>query len=533
MMTEHDPIESVTAGAAQHTRFPQQDLESSPPSAFLGSSYARSLWLAVSSFPAVLIALLTTVEFFMLRGGMADPDIWWHLRNAQYLFLQHQLPRHDTFSFTVAGHPWINHEWLAEIPYYLGWRAFGLSGVEIVEFLVIASIFWGVLYLCYQESGNIKASLAACAVSILLSTVSFGPRTILFGYALMVLMLILLQRFRKLGRAPLWCMPPLFCLWANTHGSWLMGLVIFAIVVLAGIPTGRWGRIVAVPWTPSQLRRLSLAWLASVAALFVNPFTYRLVLYPFDLAFRQKLNIAHVSEWVSVNFHDTRGKLVLALLIGLLLSALVRKTNWSLAEVGLLLFGLYSGLTYIRFLFLLGILVAPIIARSLDFFPPYRPEMETRTTNIVFILLMAGVMFHFRPTADHAQETIAQQYPVGASAYLRSHPPQGPMLNFYLWGGFLGWNDNGLKVFVDSRVDMFEYAGVLKDYLDIAALKGSDGLLRKYRTRYVLFPPAEPLTYVLERDSSWSVAYRDEVSVLFERNDATLASAGRRDSAFR
>src|SRR5207248_1129391 len=150
-------------------------------------------------------------------------------------------------------------------------------------------------------------------------------RTILFGYVYLILLLIVLQRFRQRGRAPLWVIPPLFCLWANTHGSWLLGLIIFSMIGVSGLVKGSWGRLEANPWTPSQLRKLAITWVGSIAALFVNPFGWRLVAYPFDLAFRQKLNIAHVAEWVSVDFHTMRGKMVLALLIVLLITALVRR----------------------------------------------------------------------------------------------------------------------------------------------------------------------------------------------------------------
>src|SRR5581483_7567255 len=152
----------------------------------------------------------------------------------------------------------------------------------------------GVLYLSYKVSGNFKASVAATAFTTFLATVSFGPRTILFGYAYLVVLLIVLERFRREGDAPLWIIPPLFCLWANTHGSWLLGLLIFSMIVAAGVVSGQWGSVEAIRWTWPQFRKLLITWTASIAALFINPFGYRLVLYPFDLAFRQKLNIAHV-----------------------------------------------------------------------------------------------------------------------------------------------------------------------------------------------------------------------------------------------
>jgi len=477
----------------------------------------------------MLTMLVVAIGFMMENKGIQDPDIWWHLRNAEYLFQHHELPRQDMFSFTVAGHPWINHEWLAEIPYYLAWRAAGLVGVKILTIAVIELIFLGLVFLCYQESRNFKASVAACCLSIFLATVSFGPRTVLFGYLYLVVLLIILQRFRQKGTAPLWLIPPLFCLWINTHGSWSLGLVVFGIIAVAGLAKGTWGRVEAAPWTPPQWRKLLITGLASVAALFLNPFGSRLVLYPFDLAFRQKLNISHVAEWVSVDFHDSRGKLVLLVLVGLFLSSLLRNRRWTLTELALLLFGLYSGLTYIRFLFLLAVLAAPIIAKLLDFVPPYRPQDDTPFINAFVILLLIGAILYYWPKSAELERSVAQHYPAQVLPFLKAHPPAGPMLNFYLWGGYLGWNDRNVKVFVDSRVDIFEYAGVLQDYLDLLGLKQPTSLLDKYHIRYVLFPPAEPLTYVLEHDPRWKVIYSDQLSVMLERT--AEASSGTSDKA--
>ncbi len=494
------------------------NLVSSTPRSSPEPVTGRRPWFrTVFSFLAMLTMLVVAIGFMMENKGIQDPDIWWHLRNAEYLFQNHQLPRQDLFSFTVAGHPWINHEWLAEIPYYLAWRAAGLVGVKILTIAVIELIFLGLVYLCYQESRNFKASVAACCLSIFLATVSFGPRTVLFGYLYLVVLLIILQRFRQKGTAPLWLIPPLFCLWINTHGSWSLGLVVFGIIAVAGLAKGTWGRVEAAPWTPPQWRKLLITGLASVAALFLNPFGSRLVLYPFDLAFRQKLNISHVAEWVSVDFHDSRGKLVLLVLLGLFLSSLLRNRRWTLTELGLLLFGLYSGLTYIRFLFLLAVLAAPLIAKVLDFVPPYRPQDDTPFINAFVILLLIGAILYYWPKSAELERSVEQHYPAQVLPFLKAHPPAGPMLNFYLWGGYLGWNDRNVKVFVDSRVDIFEYAGVLQDYLDLLALKQPMSLLDKYQIRYVLFPPAEPLTYVLEHDPRWKVIYSDQLSVMLER----------------
>jgi hypothetical protein len=485
----------------------------------------RTGLLMVFPFEVVLTMIVLAVPFLLARTGMNDPDIWWHLRNAEYLIQHHHIPDHDMYSFTVPGHAWINHEWLSELPYYFSWRAFGLMGVKSLSLLLIWLIFVGLLYLAYRESGNFKASAAACCFAAFLSSVSFGPRTILFGYVYLIAVLIILQRFRQTGRAPLWILPLLFCLWANSHGSWLLGVIIFSVVAGAGLVKGTWGIVEAKPWTATQFRKLTITWGLSIAALFVNPFGSRLVAYPFDLAFRQQLNVAHVAEWVSVDFHTLRGKIVLGLVIVLLLRALVRRSRWMLAEVLLFLFALYSGLTYVRFLVLLAIVAAPILAKALDFLPPIRRELESPIVNAIVVVAIVVSIVHYWPTPFDLQRSVDDNYPTQVIPYLKAHPPAEPMLNCYLWGGYLGWNNKDLKIFIDSRVDIFEYAGVLQDYLNLIGLQRSEQVLDKYKISSVLLPPDEPLTPVLRMDRRWKVAYSDNVSVLFERNSDQSSTA--------
>ncbi len=469
------------------------------------------------SFLVVLTFVFLSLVFILAHGKVADPDLWWHLHNADYLIHHSSLPRSDMYSFTVPGYPWMNHEWLAELPYYFGWRVLGLSGIDAVTMAVLTLIFLGVLYLAYKECGNYKAAVLASSCAVFLGKFSIGPRTILFGYACLVVLLIVLQRLRQKGHAPLWLIPPLFCLWVNTHGSWFIGMIIFSMIVAGGLVRLKWGMIDSGPWTPSQRRNLLLTWGASAAALFVNPYGARLVFYPLDLAFRQRVNIEHVAEWISVNFHDTRGKFVIVLLVILLVSSLLRPRRWTLSELAVTLFVLYSGLTYVRFLFLLGIVIAPVLAKILNFVPPYRRELDTPVLNTFAILLMIAGIVYFWPRQAQLQRLVDEQYPVQALAYLQAHPPSGPIVNYYLWGGYLNWKDPNLKVFIDGRADIFEYSGVFQDYLSLLGLEAPELILDKYRARYVLFPRHEPLTYFMERDPKWKMVYSDRLCVLLER----------------
>jgi hypothetical protein len=472
----------------------------------------------IFSFPALLGALLVTTVFAMGRNGLSDPDIWFHLLNAEYLVKTHKVPHVEMYSFTAAGLPWMNPEYLAEVPYYLAWRAFGLVGIKALSLLLLGLIFLGLLYICWKQSGNIKASALACYFAVFLGSVSFGPRTILFGYGYLVLLLIVLQRFRLQGKAPLWLLPPLFCLWINTHGSWSLGLIVFGIIIAGGLIGGRWGRIEAVRWSTVQLRKLLLTMGACIVALFINPYGYRLLLYPFDVGLRQnQLMVSHIEEWTSVDFHSPRGKVVAILIVGLLLGALLSQYRWKLHELGLVLFGLYTGMTYIRFLMLGALLIAPLLAKLLRFVPPYRPEIDKPVLNVLLMAAMLAFIIRGFPSSAQLQQSLEKDFPAEVLPYMKSQRLSGPVLNSYSWGGYLCWHDRNFREFIDSRCDIFVYAGIFKDYLDFIGLQHPDAVLNKYGIRYVLFQQNDPVTLFLKHDPNWKVVFSGSVSIMFER----------------
>src|SRR5438552_18863437 len=101
----------------------------------------------------------------------------------------------------------------------------------------------------------------------------------------MCTLLLILQRFALTRNATLWIIPPLFCLWINLHGSWLFGLIVLGVFILSGLVEGEWGIIAARRFTRPELEKLLAVAVATVGALFVNPFGYPLVWYPFALLF--------------------------------------------------------------------------------------------------------------------------------------------------------------------------------------------------------------------------------------------------------
>ena len=468
--------------------------------------------------------LLAAVIFGFSVKQIGEPDIWWHLRNAAYLFQQHAFPRVDTYSFGAAGSPLLTFEWLSEIPYFLGFRAMGLQGLLLVYFAVLVLIYIGVYYRSCRAGADCKDATITTLLAIFLGVVSIGPRMLLFGWLCMMGLLLVLDRFRLTGKG-LWLLPPLFALWINLHGSWVFGIIVVALTVASGLVEGEWGLVVARRWTAAELKKLLLAFAASLAALFVNPFGYKLVMYPFELLSRQQSVTQFIEEWQPVNFSNPNGKLALILIMALLAAGLFSRRRWRLDEVLLTAFALWAALAHARFLFFAGLIIVPILAPRLELFPPYERELDKPWLNAIIMAGIVGGLVFFFPSRAQLQQRVDEEYPTAALQFMQRQHLNGRTFNDYVWGGYMEWNAPDLQPLIDGRADIFVYNGVFDDVVRANAIRDPLGILDKYKIDYALLGPKQALTYLLEHSAGWQPIYTDNVAVVFARKPATAAVA--------
>ena len=473
------------------------------------------------SFPAMLGALLVGLVFYNGRSFSVDPDLWWHIKIGQDIFRTHHWPTSDPYSFTVFGTPWISYEWLGDVAIGLVGK-FGLQALDALLIVLGSAIMLAVYYYASLRSGNSKAGFVAAVLLSTFAFANFNLRPQMFGYLFLVITLIVLERFRQGHPRSLWLLPPLFLVWINAHGSWVIGLCVILLTLVCGLSEFRMNNVEVVRWMPKQRRQLELAFLGSLLVIPITPYGTQIATYPFLTASSIPLGVQNVMEWKPMPFESTGGKLFLALLVGVFVLQTLYRFTFRLHEWILALGGIVMACLHMRFVLLFVPFFVPLFATMLArWIPAYDRTKDKFALNAV---LMAGVAFAvvwFFPTRPYLEEKVQRMFPSRAVNYIHSHPLEGPLFNNYIYGGYLIAYLPEQKVFIDGREDLYEFEGVMGDYLQATDLKPAAFLvLKSYDIRACMLYRAEPLAVALDNHPDWKRVYSDDSSIILVRKDS-------------
>jgi hypothetical protein len=384
--------------------------------------------------------------------------------------------------------------------------------------VVASAIVLGIYYLAWLRSRDWNAAFLGAFVGILFAEVSLGPRTLLFGWLFLVAEVAILWNIRR-GRDLSYALPPLFLLWINTHGSWFLGFGLMVVFFTCGLVEAEWGSVFASRWTAAQRRRWLIVIAASAAALFVNPYGWRLVVYPLDAIVHQKLGVRYIAEWASLDFHTPRGKIVLGTFVLFGISQLVRRRRWALEDLAFALLALYSAITYSRLLFLAGILITPLLAMDVKglLMKPYEAGRDRPALNATAIAVLVALVAFAYPSTQTLHAGIAQEFPEAAVPYVRSLAGQGHVFNEYHWGGYFEWQAPAVQEFIDPRADVFVERGVMDDYMKAVSVTDTFTILDRYQIRYAILMQGSPAAYLLDHSEQWKRTYTDPLAVVFKK----------------
>jgi hypothetical protein len=482
---------------------------------------------AAFSFPVMLAGLLLVLATLTVRSRFDDPDMWWHLKMGEIVWTTHTIPVTDLFSFTTNHHAWIPHEWLSQVIIYCAYEWGGFSGLMLWLCVFTTILFVAGYLLCSLYSGNAKVAFLGALVIFVFATVGVSIRPQLIGYLLLIVELILIHLGRTRSPRWFWCLPPLFALWINCHGSFSLGIVLAVVLLFSSFFDFRIGGLIAEPWESRRRRTLLFALILSVAALFLNPVGVKLILYPFDTLIHQPLGLSAVQEWQPLQLSSLHGILLMAVLACIFLLVIARKSELYFWELLLLAMGTWLAGSHDRMLFVFGILAAPVLSRMLStFWEGYNAESDRIWPNAVMIGLSLLVAIWAFPNSQSLIRMTEENSPVKAVEFIKANHLSGPMLNDYGDGGYLIWAMPEHPVFVDGRGDVFEWTGVLAEFGQWAMLQTDPNkLLDKYSIQFCLLTPQSPMAHVFPLMHNWKSVYSDSNSIIFVRASSASATS--------
>lgn len=432
----------------------------------------------------LLLALGLVAVYFFCAQPLWDPDTYWHLAVGREIWTEGHLVHTETFSFTAAGTPWEDTEWLFHLLAYPLW----LLGSDRLLMVLTGLAAVGTACLAYRSFRAAGRGSFLWLPVFLILLPSLQTRIRFRPDLLTLLFMGLLVEFllREEGGVPIgWkkgaALAAFFWLWGQCHGGWAYGLFLLA-AAWAGDTLDRWRE------RPFPLRRVLsrlAAGLASFAVLFLSPDTWRVPWFPFkSLVGFLDPQLAQIAEWSRTPFKAVfwpffgLSALVLSLLLLQGRKVRWKEVFWAISQIAL-------GWMWNRYVAVAVVALLPLAARLLP--APSLPERAVRLAKGAVLsaaLLALSWSYHTRvPGWD-----LSQKYPVQETAFLRSRGLSGNLFNLYAAGGYLAWEAGPeSRIFMDGRYYPFlqPIADYWKGMKDIPSFQG---LLKAYPFEIALYP---------------------------------------------
>jgi hypothetical protein len=480
------------------------------------------------AFPTDAAALLFGLLIFgvaifaLHRGFLSDPDTYWHIATGKWILAERAVPRHNIFSYTAAGQPWVDVEWLAQIILFSIYDWFGWRGLVLLSALMIALTFV-FLYLLLARELRPTVALGAAAISLAFASLHFLARPHLLTFPIIVVWTAFLARACDEHRRPSFWLLPLMVLWANLHGGFTLGLLLAAGFGLEAT--------IAAP--SAERRRVGIEWLSfwvgALLAAFITPYGYHSILLTLDF-FSLGDVLHHIGDGRPMNPSiDIKQEVIL---LGLMAMALLFGVKIGLIRV-LMIFGLlHLALQYVRglaiFALVLPLMVAHPLHQQFAFLRPstdplplfdvHRLQPAVTALAIAAALLVAGLLGTTYVITRPHEAPPASHVPAAALDYAMKANVTGPVLNDFDFGGYLIFR--GIPTFIDGRVLPFDKAFVLA-YSDATKLGAGDKLERladAHKVSWTLLTPSSAAALHFDHSPVWRRLYADDVAVVHVRH---------------
>jgi hypothetical protein len=458
--------------------------------------------------------LLCIILFFFKAILYIDLDFGWEVRMGDWI-VHNGIPHIDPLTYTMSQFPYVDHEWITSVLFYLITTYLGIFWLGI---LFSCSIFISVFVLVRRSFT--RYTLLPLLVSCVILLSFFGIRAQVIGWILFATILSFIFN-EKLWAKWKFCLPFVILLWANMHGSFGIGLVVLFFFGLHLVWKRRFDK--------AALLVFSLCLLAT----FVTPYGYGvwMEIYHHLINTNAKDRIGEwMPLWYTFTFQTVFYAVYMIVSYVFILAFLWKRKEYRLLLLTCLFMAGWSTVRHIPFYVLCSL---PLVNEALSVASRTYAKKKSfdfffHVVSYIFILFcLIELMFCWISLRDTQEK---QVYPVLALQYLHQHPPKHNMFSVWEWGGYLDWKFPEKKVFIDGRTLIWqqhtdsknESTNVYKEMEHI--LLGNISLsttAKQYDIDTLLVPYAltqyEPIKKQLT-PNAWKIVYKDSVSVIYKKD---------------
>lgn len=529
---------------------------------------------------ALILLLYNSFSYF-------DPDFGWHLRLGEEIVKTGMVPTVNYSNYTLYGASFVDHEWLFNLTVYYIYNNFGYI---VLSLLFCLLPLFALLILNYFLDNyfniSIKKYLWPLILFESLSLIAMAPHlgvrmqelTLLF---FVFLLAIILHYIRNRKYFILWWLVPLFYLWANLHGGFLLGLGVLLVFigvkiferlfiskkVLSFLDSGS-----VFSW-PEILLVMVFALLALVSTALTP---YGLKLYSFLSSYGNVFYMNYISEWLPQWTAPYQYWQLSYISISILAACVWLNQMFKKKEKKL---NLFFGALFIIFLFFaikarrnfpffFFVSFPFLFTVFLDNLWPANATQEKVRVNagwvdifskffiiLTFIIsgasLFLGVKFSNSPFNSFCEDRYRSSsnrlfYPCRALDFIKSNPDLNKqrLLNDFAWGGYLLWQYPEKQLFIDGRMPQANFKGhsILEEYFEFYDEKKTADKLDEYEIDLVLIRNSSvksdsnfldryfmigrkkgnknnTLLTFLASSPNWELIYSDSLSVVYQRSE--------------
>lgn len=499
------------------------------------STSAKLKSLAITPAAALVVSALSALFVYFSVRPLWHTDLWGHLAYGRLLFTTGALPATEPLMPLSEGVAFVDTAWLSQLLGFVTHNAMGAAGLQLLYAAGVTCCCSLLAWRMWRQTKSGPFVLISIGVFLAVGWQHLAiVRPQLAGLACFTSLFVLLTA-RRWSRINWVLVPLLFALWANLHGSFLVGIALLAAYCVGrGCDVlRRTDKFSAVVRDPDFRRYLLLTELAAVAVL-LNPYGIGLYASVFDVA--GNANLSDIVEWEPLTLRMKQGKVAGFVALVLVMLYRVSPRRVRVAEI-VVLAGLGGAALWTSRMIIWW---APVAAyflalhgnaawkrfarRSSRTVTTRRPQLVW--TVVALAVVATAVLAKMNEPAwrggrgNIARARLSGATPVAAVAHLRTNPRPGQIFNSYEWGDYLLWaGPPQAPVFVASHAH-FVPREVWLSYLQVVRLSANwEDILAAYGANTVLIEKQRRRALVtkLRENDDWYAEYEDDLAIIFRR----------------